>query len=215
METKVRFMKKSLHKTDPDFYPALGTIGVLVEGDIGDRTCLVRWPEGSVDNNPNGEPMWYCDVGDIELVEDKPTLMPYDEIWEMLKPKMMKAVGYDWWNKTVYDIRDAQKCVAIAYKMGYERAMKGRPFKYGEKKAKVKGHWEKVDPENLPKDGTKVKYAREDGRTHYNRPSIGDEGIVEWHGGCGIGFRKNDGTWICVMKAPSCLDYWVEGSDAD
>ena len=68
--TKVKFLNKQLHETDSAFYPEVGTIGVLVEDDVGDMCCLVEWPKGSVEDNPNGGSMWYCGIEDIEEVKE-------------------------------------------------------------------------------------------------------------------------------------------------
>ena len=89
--------------------------------------------------------------------------MTNEEIWEMLENKMRKngleIAGYlqDYTGEVgCYDEDDVHNAIAIAYRSGYERAMKGRPFKFGEKKKG--GHWEPVDPNDLPKEGTKVRY---------------------------------------------------------
>lgn len=92
-----------------------------------------------------------------------------DKIWAMLEPKMEKmginskgefsiltASGY----KELTEIRtmsieDVMRLVATVYRSGYVRGRKGRSFIIGEKK---KGHWEPVDPGNLPKKGAKVRY---------------------------------------------------------
>ena len=219
MKVDKSWVGKKVRALDEDaFAHHTGEIGTVVGYDDSSYSmhCRVRW-----DYDGRVVSMWANDDS-IELVEDDSTLMPYDEIWEMLKPKMEKnelvshCYGICSGVACLYNPKDFQKAVALAYKMGYERAVKGRPFKYGEKKVKkVEGHWEKVDPENLPKNETRVRYAREDGKEHHIHPSIGDEGTVEWHGGCGIGFRRDDDSWICVMGNPSCLDYWVEGDDVD
>ena len=71
------------------------------------------------------------------------------EIWKMLKPKMEKnglvskasrveiepedylSNGYN--VIKMYDVVDVEKAVALAYRVGYLRAKKGRPFKYKSK----------------------------------------------------------------------------------
>lgn len=97
--------------------------------------------------------------------------MTNEEIWEMLENKMRKnglkkkmGALYCGNNLTngywVYTLDEVHNAIALAYKVGYLRSQKGRPFKIGEKKKKG-GHWEPVDLNNLPKEGTKVKYSRE------------------------------------------------------
>ena len=93
--------------------------------------------------------------------------MTNEEIWEMLKPKMEKnGLISDIYSCTkpdgfylneAYKSKDVHNAIALAYKVGYLRSQKGRPFKIGEKKKKG-GHWEPVDPNNLPKEGTRVRY---------------------------------------------------------
>lgn len=155
---KVRYIGKD-HNDMPEFYPPVGTIGTVVNRLNEYDDVYVQWEKGSTSK----EDCWYCDRYDLELVKD--TDMINEEIWEMLKPKMEKNGLKTYYRVTPYhhilsyDCVDAQKAIAIAYRSGYERAMKGRPFKFGEKKAKKQGgHWEPIDPNNLPKEGAKVRY---------------------------------------------------------
>ena len=66
-----------------------------------------------------------------------------DEIYDMLKPKMKnsntwnhgyRAVAYDDGYHLVRDDNDVIKAIALAYRSGYLRAKKGRPFKIGGEK---------------------------------------------------------------------------------
>ena len=73
------------------------------------------------------------------------------EIWKMLEKKMEKNgfVPLTHEEKLItsrplYLYDDVINMVSLAYRSGYERAIKGRPFKIGEKKKKG-GHWEPVD----------------------------------------------------------------------
>lgn len=95
--------------------------------------------------------------------------MTNEEIWEMLESKMHKngliskanlihisADNYP--NNEVkitktYLEDDVHNAIALAYKVGYLRAIKGRPFKFGKKKG---GHWESVDIEQVLKGDYKV-----------------------------------------------------------
>lgn len=158
------------------------------------------------------------------------------EIWDFLKNKMSKnglvpkasivhVHAEDYPNneveiiKTYYD-SDVHNAIAIAYRSGYERAMKGRPFKIGEKKKKG-GHWEPVDPENLPKEGTRVRYSRECSVYSKDIIKIGDTGVVVWEGmftPMWFGIRPDSPrsylTWIDFGNgAESCLDMWVEDDE--
>ena len=132
---KVRFVGKSAGEFYEEFAPDYGTIGTITDVCGGDME--VEWPKGSVVNDGA---FWYT-KNELELVEE----MTNEEIWEMLRPKMIKngleeykggfylndlivPVGY------VYTADKANEAIAIAYRSGYLRAMKGRPFKIGEKK---------------------------------------------------------------------------------
>lgn len=99
------------------------------------------------------------------------------EIWDFLKNKMSKnglvpkasiinTHVEDYPNNEIEIIKayyesDVANAIAIAYRSGYERAMKGRPFKIGEKKKKS-GHWEPVDVKEIPKAGYKITNNRID-----------------------------------------------------
>ena len=159
--------------------------------------------------------------------------MTNKEIWEMLKPKMEKnglngihmgripcSFYLDFNLIKWYKEDDVHNAIALAYKVGYLRAIKGRPFKIGEKEKKG-GHWEPVDPENLPKEGTKVRYSRECSAYSNDIIKIGDTGVVVWEGmftPMWFGIRpdspRNYLTWIDFGNgAESCLDMWVEDDE--
>ena len=66
-----------------------------------------------------------------------------DDIYDMLKPKMKnshvwnhgyRAVAYDDGYHLVREDNDVIKAIALAYRSGYLRAKKGRPFKIGGEK---------------------------------------------------------------------------------
>lgn len=229
---KVRYIGKN-HEEMPEFYPEIGTIGTVVKED-GDMGWHIQWPKGSTSKKD----CWYCDENDIELVENVD--MTNEEIWKMLRPKMEKhnilvepgvlCQGEDKLNQLlnpniiegkyvtdVYDATAARYAIALAYRSGYERAMKGRPFKFGEKKKKG-GHWEPVDPNNLPKEGTKVRYARED-KEYKEVPliALGDIGTFAFGKVNPLpGIKFDDGRfwdWICFNGTADCLDMWVEDDE--
>ena len=55
-----------------------------------------------------------------------------DEIYDMLKPKMKKVGAYI--DRGCYYELAGTKAIALAYRSGYLRAKKGRPFKIGGEK---------------------------------------------------------------------------------
>ena len=76
------------------------------------------------------------------VLYNEPTLSDY-EIYDMLKPKMKnsnvwnhgyRAVAYDDGYHLVREDNDVIKAIALAYRSGYLRAKKGRPFKIGGEK---------------------------------------------------------------------------------
>lgn len=160
--------------------------------------------------------------------------MTNEEIWDFLKNKMSKnglvskasiinTHVEDYPNNKVEIIKayyedDVHNAIALAYKVGYLRAVKGRPFKFGEKKKKD-GHWEPVNPNNLPKEGTKVRYSRES-KEYSKEPEmieIGDTGEFSYGKILGLpGIRFDDGRfwdWISFSNELDCLDMWVEDDE--
>lgn len=68
---QVRFINAKAHKEMPEYYPEVGTIGILVSIDPRDgywENCnfLVQWPKGST----SGCDIWVCSVSSLELVEE-------------------------------------------------------------------------------------------------------------------------------------------------
>ena len=98
------------------------------------------------------------------------TDMTNEEIWKMIESKMRKnglvsniysCTKVDdngapcFYLEEAYKANDVHNAIALAYKVGYLRAIKGRSFKIGEKKKKG-GHWEPVDVKEIPKAGYKI-----------------------------------------------------------
>lgn len=228
---------------DGYYHPEVGTIGTIVRYDSYDENSSykVQWPKGST----IGDDRWWAINRCIELVEDdvtneqKISEMTNKEIWEMLRPKMEKngltsiaSISHfsasDYCNGLarcefipVYAEKDVYNAIALAYKVGYLRAIKGRPFKIGKKKKKG-GHWEPVDPENLPKEGTKVRYARECGAYNSDVIKVGDTGVVIWEGmftPMWFGMKPDNPrnlyyNWLSFdSDIASCLDMWVEDDE--
>lgn len=218
---KVRYIGKD-HKEMPEFYPEIGTVGTLVK-ESEDTDWYIQWTKGST----SGKDCWYCDENDIELVENVD--MTNEEIWEMLESKMrkngLKPCGsrllFTNGISNVYAWEDVHNAIALAYKVGYLRAIKGRSFKIGEKKKKG-GHWEPVDPNNLPKEGTRVRYSREckEYKAYKNTlVMLGDFGEVDITPEGWFGIRldnpRSSYSWLSFGNdgIANCLDMWVEDDE--
>lgn len=220
---KVRFVDRKAHEQTPEYYPSVGTIGTVVMDECNPKDWKIQWPKGTTSGNDR----WYCGEESIELFDGKieKDEMTSEEIWEMLESKMEKngVVGFNLWDgDTVYYEFDVINAVVIAYRSGYERCMKGRPFKFGENRAKKKkksGHWEPVDSKNLPRNGTKVRYTRHnvywEEKTNWK---IGDCGHVLIFKGEKYSFgvcpdkidSRHAWDWC---NCPECLDMWVEDDE--
>ena len=221
---KVRYIGED-HREMPRFYPEIGTIGTVVK-EGGGTDWYIQWTKGSTSK----EDCWYCDENDIELVKNVD--MTNEEIWEMLESKMCKnglsaymfsiptleniEGDIKWVQEQTYKANDVHNAIALAYKVGYLRAIKGRPFKIGEKKAKKQGgHWEPVDPNNLPKEGTKVRYSRPicfEDEFYLIGWNVGDEGIVNYHENY-FGVKREGKNWDGVGMFGYYFDMWVEDDE--
>lgn len=219
---KVKLVK-IINKYNPDKIGAIGYITSYDEGDEDNKHYLVEWQVGSKWES------WPRD-DEIEEVKENNQInctkdMTNEEIWKMLEGKMrkngLKPCGFHLLFTggiaNAYAWEDVHNAIALAYKVGYLRSQKGRPFKIGEKKKKG-GHWEPVDPNNLPKEGTKVRYARED-KEYKEIPliALGDSGTFAL-GKVSLlpGIKFDDGRfwdWICFNGAEDCLDMWVEDDE--
>lgn len=231
---KVKFLSDEAHMDMPEFYPAVGTIGTVVEcydHYEHKKDWKVQWPEGST----SGDDCWFCDAENVELIEEEEVdkQMTNEEIWEMLKPKMeknglKKKMGALYCNNNltngywVYTLDDVHNAIALAYKVGYLRAMKGRSFKIGEKKAKKQGgHWEPVDPDNLPKEGKRVRYSRPDVDHNDSYIKLYDIGKVEYKSnifceefGMKLDKERRKGCdWVFFGGSEDSLDMWVEDDE--
>ena len=229
VDDKVKYIGPD-HAEHSDFYPLYGTIGEIKE--VCDDHCWVQWPKGSTSDDD----YWSCDEINLEAIKTNKNKMiqnindmTNEEIWEMLKPKMEKNALT---TKNLhaglfgpiytYNEKDVHNAIALAYRSGYLRAMKGRPFKIGEKKKKCR-HWEPVDPENLPKEGTKVRYARhiDDAKStpfsKWNGIQIGEETVVLYDltafGVKNIHNKPTGMNWLSSYKHPDRFDMWVEDDE--
>ena len=89
------------------------------------------------------EENYYAIMSEDDLVLYDETALSDYEIYDMLKPKMKnsnvwnhgyRAVAYDDGYHLVREDNDVIKAIALAYRSGYLRAKKGRPFKIGGEK---------------------------------------------------------------------------------
>ena len=74
---------------------------------------------------------WGIMPEDDLVLYDETALSDY-EIYNMLKPKLEKSGAYI--DRGYYYELDSKKAIALAYRSGYLRAKKGRPFKIGGEK---------------------------------------------------------------------------------
>lgn len=74
---------------------------------------------------------------DIVAFQELPNMSDV-EIYNMLEPKLNNAdvlkYGYYYRDHTMFNADETIKAIAIAYRSGYLRAKKGRPFKIGGEK---------------------------------------------------------------------------------
>ena len=117
---------------------------------VGDKVALNNSPnvllgqvEGDVCEVFGGyyikmEENYYAIMPEDDLVLYDETALSDDEIYTMLKLKLDKADvlkhGYYYRDHTVFNADETIKAIALAYRSGYLRAKKGRPFKIGGEK---------------------------------------------------------------------------------
>ena len=127
---------------------------------VGDKVALNNSPnvlfgqvEGDVCEVFGGyyikmEENYYAIMPEDDLVLYDETALSDDEIYNMLKPKLDNSVfngcikfnlpvimGFDGMEKVrCYRENEVIKAIALAYRSGYLRAKKGRPFKIGGEK---------------------------------------------------------------------------------
>ena len=219
---KVRYIGDD-HNNAPKFYPSRGTIGIIINQSNECNNVYVQWEKGSTSKKD----CWYCDKNDIELVENED--MTNEEIWKMLRPKFNKnnlEGNYIRIDRYGYIKEDAYNAIALAYRSGYERAMKGRPFKIGEKKVEEKkqgGHWEPIkENQTIPLKG-RVRYSRHDKTADDFQIPIGATGeirLIDALDHSTMLFtvyldKMIESTYIqWVVGVPAhCYDMWVEDDE--
>lgn len=126
---KVVFTNAKKHETVSQFYPAVGTVGIVKEidtGTLGKNSLLVDWNNAEgVDVWEDGTKSWWCNEDDVKpFCEVEPNYTD-GEVWEMLKPKMNQFVPV---RAEDIDMSVVKKMVVAAYRSGYGRATKGRSF---------------------------------------------------------------------------------------
>ena len=105
--------------------PPVGSKGEIIYFDSASRAFMhyqVYFPE-------YGEALWLFDDQIVELDEEKMSDM---DIWEMFKIKMNKLNI----NPDFMYLSDVRKLVAVAYRSGYGRGEKGKPFDFRKKETK-------------------------------------------------------------------------------
>lgn len=114
----------------------------MSEFKVGDKVSQKIFPYVEL-NNIDSNVFKYCLVDisnevneitkkdDATLNEEIPD-MSYDEIYDMLKPMLKKALIYI--DRGYYYELNSDAAIALAYRSGYLRAKKGRPFKIGGEK---------------------------------------------------------------------------------
>lgn len=161
--------------------------------------------------------------------------MTNEEIWDFLKNKMEKngltskasiinTHVDDYPNNEVEIIKayyepDVHNAIALAYKVGYLRSQKGRPFKIGEKKKC--GHWEWIKPNEIVPDGTKVRYTKREENDDSNDPycpKIGQECIKlntpGWpDADFWVQFEGSNYKFIYKNFHQNCFQKWVEDDE--
>lgn len=102
---------------------------------IGHDSAFVKIP-------PNYDSGFVVRLVSLALYQELPN-MSDDEIYDMLKPKMKnsnvwshgyRVVAYNDGYHLVREDNDVINAIALAYRSGYLRAKKGRPFKIGGEK---------------------------------------------------------------------------------
>ena len=119
---------------------------------VGDKVALNNSPKvllGQVMCEAFGgyyiktEKNYYTIMSEDDLVLYEGNALSDDEIYDMLKPKMEKSnvwshgyrvAAYNDGYHLVREENDVIKAIALAYRSGYLRAKKGRPFKIGGEK---------------------------------------------------------------------------------
>lgn len=121
---KFKVGDKVARKDNP--YDCLGRVADLVAG------CQLYYLIAMKDNKYR-----ISRESEIVALQEMPDLSD-DEIYNMLKPKLNNAdvlkYGYYYHDHTMFNADETIRAIALAYRSGYLRAKKGRPFKIGGEK---------------------------------------------------------------------------------
>lgn len=147
------------------------------------------------------------------------------DIFEMLRPKLERyglttfaSYYLGGRNIKLYGEKDVQNAIAIAYKSGYMRALKGRDFGFGRNTGEH-GKWVLVTKDNLPPVGATVRYSRSMASTkgafeEFSGFEIGDITLVRESTDTTFAVYGIDGkthfSKIYSFAYPERWDVWVE-----
>ena len=92
---EVMMIDENHHAYNPMYYPAKGSIGVVVEYSPCDETALVDWGQDSgVDSNFNGEYAWWCGEKRLAKVNANTQVNTQKEVCNMSKFKVGDKVVF-------------------------------------------------------------------------------------------------------------------------
>lgn len=92
---EVMMMENESHADNPMYYPAKGSIGVVVEYSPCDETALVDWGQDSgVDSNLDGEYAWWCGEKSLAKVNANTQVNTQKEVCNMSKFKVGDKVVF-------------------------------------------------------------------------------------------------------------------------
>lgn len=75
---------ENLHHDFPEWYPEVGTIGMII--DVCEEDYLVQWEQMSV----SADCIWYCDMEEVRLVSDDDRGRAFNFLYEIAKEKCLK-----------------------------------------------------------------------------------------------------------------------------
>ena len=134
--SKFKVGDKVAYVTEP--YEEIGEVNCVVEDRYGCHVFVAFNEKKVYETQLAG-----YNYDEDKLVKIDEYALSDDEIYDMLKPKMKnrnvwnhgyRVVAYDDGYHLVRDDNDVIKAIALAYRSGYLRAKKGRPFKIGGEK---------------------------------------------------------------------------------
>lgn len=204
---EVMMINDELHAYNPKYYPAKGSIGVVVEYSPCDETVLVDWGNAEgIDVWEDGTKSWWCNEDDVKPFCEVESNCTDDEVWEMLKPKMRQFVPAHIENLDMYS-PVVKKMVVAAYRSGYGRATKGRSFII---KSKVDEKPNEKSIDDVLGGKTIVTFYKDDDSywvSEFDRALHSKQGM-EIHGD--VIYNSDGGTWadgFDIINDPDCEMY--------